>query len=119
MRRIPAHLARRIVLSLIWIYRNGVSPLFPPSCRFVPSCSCYAGEAVARYGVLRGGWLTVRRLLRCHPFYRGPVLDPVPESRQDPETCPRAVAGTGRRHSGKPTAPLQSDGATRRVTANG
>jgi hypothetical protein len=65
------------VASLIRGYQRFVSPALPPACRFTPSCSQYALEAVTRYGVARGGWLTVRRLARCHPFHRG-GFDPVP-----------------------------------------
>jgi hypothetical protein len=57
-------------------YKAGVSPLLPPACRFVPTCSEYALEAVERYGALRGGWMGLRRLLRCHPFHPG-GFDPV------------------------------------------
>ncbi|MEJ2184567.1 MAG: membrane protein insertion efficiency factor YidD [Gemmatimonadota bacterium] len=58
-------------------YRRGISPFTPPSCRFTPTCSAYAEEAIGRYGALRGGWLALRRLLKCHPF--GPSgYDPVP-----------------------------------------
>ncbi|MBI4409520.1 MAG: membrane protein insertion efficiency factor YidD [Gemmatimonadetes bacterium] len=67
----------RILLGLIRAYRRGLSPLLPPACRFTPSCSAYAEEAVRRYGALRGGWLATRRLLRCHPF-GGRGYDPVP-----------------------------------------
>lgn len=70
----------RILLILIRGYRRWVSPLTPPACRFTPTCSAYAEEAVRRHGGLRGGWLAFRRLLRCHPF-GGRGYDPVPESR--------------------------------------
>lgn len=62
---------------LIRGYQRFVSPMFPPSCRFTPSCSEYALEAVVRYGLIRGTWLGGRRLLRCHPFHPG-GFDPVP-----------------------------------------
>jgi putative membrane protein insertion efficiency factor len=58
-------------------YQRLLSPLLPPSCRFHPSCSQYALEAVTRYGALKGGWLAARRLVRCHPFHPG-GYDPVP-----------------------------------------
>jgi putative membrane protein insertion efficiency factor len=61
-------------------YRLVISPLLPPSCRFYPSCSAYALEAVQVHGALRGSWLAVRRLSRCHPFHAG-GLDPVPPAR--------------------------------------
>ncbi|NOY79752.1 MAG: membrane protein insertion efficiency factor YidD [Kiritimatiellaeota bacterium] len=72
-------LGRWLGLGLIWAYRNCVSPWKPPTCRFTPSCSVYAWEAVNRFGLIRGGWLSLRRMLRCHPFYHGPLRDPVPE----------------------------------------
>ena len=62
---------------LIRGYQGFISPIFPPSCRFTPSCSEYTLEAVARYGLIRGTWLGGRRLLRCHPFHPG-GHDPVP-----------------------------------------
>ena len=62
-------------------YRFFVSPLLPPSCRFYPSCSEYAEEALSRHGALRGGWLTARRLCRCSPWHTG-GYDPVPGSRR-------------------------------------
>ncbi len=61
-------------------YKRFVSPLLPPACRFVPSCSEYAAEAVERHGVVRGTALAIARLLRCHPFCRG-GFDPVPPPR--------------------------------------
>jgi len=66
-----------ILATLIRGYQRLLSPLLPPSCRFYPSCSQYALEAVTRHGALRGGWLAVRRLARCHPFHPG-GFDPVP-----------------------------------------
>lgn len=65
------------MLGGIRFYRRYVSPLTPPSCRFHPTCSAYGEEAVRRYGAARGGWLTLRRLLRCQPFCKG-GYDPVP-----------------------------------------
>ena len=67
-------------LALLWIYRNCVSPLKPACCRFTPTCSAYSAEAYKRFGVVRGTWMTLWRILRCHPFYHGPLYDPVPES---------------------------------------
>ncbi len=69
-------LAAFLLLFLVKGYRYGISPLFPPSCRYVPTCSEYAVEAIARYGALRGGWLSLSRILRCHPFVAG-GYDPV------------------------------------------
>jgi len=67
---------RVVVLWLLRSYKWAVSPMFPPACRYVPSCSEYAMEAVERYGALRGGWMALARLLRCHPLARG-GYDPV------------------------------------------
>jgi putative membrane protein insertion efficiency factor len=68
-----------IALSLIALYRLGISPLLGPRCRFYPSCSEYGAQALERFGLMKGLWLTIRRLGRCHPFHAG-GLDPVPES---------------------------------------
>jgi putative membrane protein insertion efficiency factor len=67
---------RKLALLLIRFYQYAISPHFPPSCRYVPSCSVYAYEAVERYGVCRGGFMAVKRILRCHPFHPG-GYDPV------------------------------------------
>jgi putative membrane protein insertion efficiency factor len=68
---------RTLLIALIRAYQRFISPYLPPSCRFYPSCSQYALEAVGKYGVVRGVWLALRRLLRCHPFHPG-GFDPVP-----------------------------------------
>lgn len=69
---------KRVFLWLIRFYQHNISPAFPPRCRFSPTCSQYALEAIERYGVWRGGWLACKRLLRCNPFYKGDYFDPVP-----------------------------------------
>ena len=66
-----------VTLGLIRVYQHTLSHVFAGSCRFYPSCSQYTYEAIERYGPLRGGWLGMRRILRCHPFTRG-GYDPVP-----------------------------------------
>ena len=63
--------------NLIRFYQASVSPLFPPRCRFVPTCSQYALEAIEKYGALKGGWMAFKRILRCNPFHKG-GYDPVP-----------------------------------------
>jgi len=68
---------RKLAIAPIRFYRRFVSPLLPNRCRFVPTCSEYAIEAITRHGVLRGAWLAVRRLLKCHPLHPG-GYDPVP-----------------------------------------
>lgn len=67
----------RCAVAVLDFYKRFLSPLLPRACRFEPTCSVYAREAVARHGLGRGAWLAVRRILRCNPFHRG-GLDPVP-----------------------------------------
>ena len=71
-----ATLPAQIVRLMLWCYRSALSPAFGPRCRFAPSCSLYASEALRRYGLVRGGWRAVRRVLRCHPLHPG-GWDPV------------------------------------------
>src|SRR6266849_2196986 len=68
--------AKFVALQLLRAYKWAISPMLPPACRYVPTCSEYAVEAVERYGALRGGWMAFARILRCHPFARG-GYDPV------------------------------------------
>lgn len=78
---------KAVLTALVRAYRLAVSPLFPPRCRFLPSCSDYALQAIERHGALAGGWLALRRFLRCNPFNAGGI-DEVPEA---------LPAGQGRR----------------------
>jgi putative membrane protein insertion efficiency factor len=74
--------AKFVTLQMLRAYKWAISPLFPPACRYVPTCSEYALEAVERYGALRGGWMAFTRILRCHPFAHAgydPVLKPARE----------------------------------------
>ena len=68
---------KRAILRMIRFYQTSVSPLFPPRCRFIPTCSQYALEAIQKYGALKGGMLALRRILRCNPLCKG-GYDPVP-----------------------------------------
>lgn len=70
----------RVLLALIGFYRRVISPLLGPHCRFAPSCSAYAAEAIRTHGALRGGWMAVKRVARCHPWSAGGV-DHVPPAR--------------------------------------
>lgn len=71
----------RVMVWLIRGYQLFISPLKPPTCRFAPTCSHYAIESVRRFGAWRGGWLALRRILKCHPFHPG-GFDPVPDQRK-------------------------------------
>ena len=61
----------RLILYIIRGYRRFISPLFPPTCRFYPTCSQYAQQAFEKYGVFKGVWLTIKRLVKCHPYHPG------------------------------------------------
>lgn len=69
---------KKVFLALIRFYQRSISPYTPAACRFTPTCSQYALEAITKYGALKGGWLALRRFLRCHPFHKGDPYDPVP-----------------------------------------
>ena len=106
--------AARVLVLLLNGYRRFISPLLAERCRFYPSCSAFALEAVQVHGAVRGSWLAARRLSRCHPFHAG-GLDPVPAPRRPAETDPdRAEAefrtGAPRRARGQ-TAPIRSQGS--------
>jgi putative membrane protein insertion efficiency factor len=89
---------RWVLIGLLRVYRLAISPLYGQVCRYHPSCSAYALDAVTVHGSLRGSWLTVRRLLRCHPWAAG-GYDPVPARR---DTTP-----TSRAHAGSSPSPQQ------------
>ncbi|MBM7621435.1 putative membrane protein insertion efficiency factor [Bacillus tianshenii] len=72
---------KQIFLLLIRFYQKVISPLTPPSCRFYPTCSHYGMEAISRFGAIKGGWLTIKRILKCHPFHPGGI-DHVPEKKE-------------------------------------
>ena len=69
---------KTVLLALIRFYRKHVSPLFPPRCRYTPTCSRYAQEAIEKYGPWKGSFLAIKRFMRCHPFAKGDYYDPVP-----------------------------------------
>jgi putative membrane protein insertion efficiency factor len=91
--------AKLVTLRLLKAYQWAISPLFPPACRYVPTCSEYALEAIDRYGPLRGGWKTLGRILRCHPLASGgydPVVKSYPahtNSESSSASCHGAVRG--------------------------
>ena len=82
-------LLARALIGMIAVYRRYVSPMLGPRCRFYPSCSCYASEALRLHGAAQGSWLAARRLLRCHPFHPG-GFDPVPGSPDEAASLPEA-----------------------------
>jgi len=103
--------AARFLMLLLTGYRTFISPLLGPRCRFYPSCSAYALEAVQVHGALRGSWLAARRLSRCHPFHAG-GLDPVPARAAKPGPDTAGVAHTT-------GAPRRSEAQTRPTRAQG
>ena len=84
---------RWVLIGLLRAYRLAISPLYGQVCRYHPSCSAYALGAVTTHGSLRGSWLTVRRLMRCHPWAAG-GYDPVPPARSSSTPSSRAHAGS-------------------------
>ena len=71
-------LLKKMLLGAIRFYQRQISPCLPPRCRFIPTCSQYAVEAIEKYGPWKGGFLALKRFLRCHPFYKGDLYAPVP-----------------------------------------
>ena len=69
---------KTVLIALIRFYQRNISPFFPARCRFRPTCSAYAMEAIGKYGARKGGILALKRFLRCNPFYKGAIIDPVP-----------------------------------------
>ena len=69
---------KKLLLCLIRFYQKAISPAFPARCRYYPTCSRYAYEAITKYGAFKGSWLALKRLARCHPFHKGDYFDPVP-----------------------------------------
>jgi putative membrane protein insertion efficiency factor len=104
---------RRGLLGLIRFYARAISPALPPRCRFYPTCSAYAAEAIERHGAARGGWLALRRIVKCAPWHAGGV-DLVPERRP---TAAAACGTAASSHSSSTTAtPPRGDGTTPRAT---
>lgn len=98
---------RRVLIGIVRFYQRGVSPFTPAACRFTPTCSEYARQSLERHGALRGGWLSVRRILRCHPW-GGQGYDPVPA---DP-------SGTGRLAPSPPDQPTTDEAPRSPVTSD-
>ncbi|MFQ3543220.1 membrane protein insertion efficiency factor YidD [Halobacillus rhizosphaerae] len=71
-----------VMIAMIQFYRKAISPFFPPSCRFQPTCSAYGLEAFQRFGFFKGLYLTIKRIGKCHPFHSG-GFDPVPEKKRN------------------------------------
>ncbi|MFZ0322734.1 MAG: membrane protein insertion efficiency factor YidD [Actinomycetes bacterium] len=110
--RVPVRL---VVLGLIWFYRACITPWTPQTCRYYPSCSAYAEQAIRRHGLVKGGWLAVRRLARCHPWAPGGV-DHVPSAggvshAHPPGDATASTVLTSAVTSGSPAAPSTSTGA--------
>ncbi|MBE9116255.1 membrane protein insertion efficiency factor YidD [Lusitaniella coriacea LEGE 07157] len=94
---------KTVLIGLLKFYKRLISPLLPPACRFYPTCSEYAMDAIARFGTLKGSWLATQRLLRCHPFHPG-GYDPVPtpeELQQKPKNRKTIVNLSQWKHKSK------------------
>ena len=92
----PSRPVTGAVLAVLRFYQRAISPALPPRCRFTPTCSAYAVEAITRFGLARGSWLALRRVLRCHPYHRGghdPVPSAVGTSESSGDTVRPAVSG--------------------------
>lgn len=107
--RRPSSIAARLLTGGVVAYRRWISPALPPRCRFYPSCSAYAQEALTRHGAVRGVALTFWRLLRCHPFHPG-GFDPVPEQARRGPAGARGTADPGR-HPADSGRPADATGA--------
>jgi len=105
----------RQLLRLIRFYSRAISPALPPRCRFYPSCSAYAAEAIARHGAGRGSWLALRRLLKCAPWHPGGV-DLVPERRVAPGTGQSSHSSSTTPAVSSPAAQPRGDRTTERAT---
>ena len=77
---------KRLLLAALRFYKRRLSPALPPACRYLPTCSDYAAEAIERFGALRGGWLALKRVLRCNPLFPG-GYDPVPGATTQEHHC--------------------------------
>ena len=109
LRRCPARLAALPIL----VYRYSISPLIGPRCRFYPSCSEYGLAALGRFGLMRGLWLTLSRLLRCHPWHPGGV-DPLPDAFESRHTCLGcAIRGAAMCGASDATCPCDPERAAR------
>lgn len=75
--RVGGIILKKLFLGIIWVYQHFISPLTPPTCRFYPTCSNYTKEAIEVHGALKGSWLGIQRISKCHPFHKG-GFDPVP-----------------------------------------
>jgi putative membrane protein insertion efficiency factor len=73
---------KSLLITLVKLYRRGISPFFASSCRFHPTCSSYMIEALDKHGVMKGLWLGIKRLLKCHPYYKGDFVDEVPSDNK-------------------------------------
>jgi uncharacterized protein len=111
---------RRLALALLKLYKRWVSPALPPSCRYVPTCSEYAIEAVERYGALRGGLMAAWRLLRCHPLAKG-GLDPVVKnnlSSRPKQIIAQAMISAAEGPCVSPRLDLNINHSTQEMTSN-
>ncbi|MCF8029381.1 MAG: membrane protein insertion efficiency factor YidD [Desulfohalobiaceae bacterium] len=91
---------RKVAIFCVRLYQWSVSPLFPPHCRFYPSCSEYAAVSIRRHGLKKGVALSLRRILRCHPFYPGGV-DPVPDQEDKDQSDPQREMQPKQKREGK------------------